>query len=389
MAACSGGGPAEVRILAGPLVLLLALAACDGTGEAAAEDGGLTPTVTAERIPYSRTPFVRLVGADRACVIDSYEDRIECGGRSWEDVTHIGTEGEGPGEYDVLQGIAGAGRDRLALVDFGNLRVTFASLDGETLRTVPFEGEPWLVRSPADTVVRVTVSPPGQWVPSQQRLRRVVRIGRITPGTDSPEWLEFPVADSTLVADQPLVAGAFSPLHGYVFTVPPYRLARFSPRGEFLGAVTPDHYEPELPSERDVRSRVSDLTALFGRRPSESSMEAYRNRPKRGVLGIQHLAFDTDGLLWVATTRDRDRWSQLDVFAAGGARFLGSVRVRNRMLAFDVRDHTLVVLAESEARDGVPRLALDWYDVSRWIDSVGPGTVPGDRPTPRAPARPR
>lgn len=48
--------------------------------------------------------------------------------------------------------------------------------------------------------------------------------------------------------------------------------------------------------------------------------------------------------------------------------FLGTVKVQDRMLGFDVLDGTLVVLVErgldeDADRDGIPDRGVDWYDV--------------------------
>lgn len=85
---------------------------------------------------------------------------------------------------------------------------------------------------------------------------------------------------------------------------------------------------------------------------------------------MQHVTFSEDGLLWIGTTRDRTLWSWIDVYAEGGRAFLGSVRVRDRLLAFDVRDGTLAALVEGEDSSGIPRNRIDWYTIGPWVDSL-------------------
>ena len=95
------------------------------------------------------------------------------------------------------------------------------------------------------------------------------------------------------------------------------------------------------------------------------TLEDYRSRPKSYSLGTEHQLFDSDNRYWIATRRDTHEWSYLDVYE--DAAFAGSVRVRDRLMAFDLLGSTLVVLVERQVgpddADGVPDRALDWYDV--------------------------
>lgn len=138
------------------------------------------------------------------------------------------------------------------------------------------------------------------------------------------------------------------------------------------GVVRSPAYIDEPPREREIARRAGQLDAL-ARRPRGPAMrpewlESYRDTPKfyhlEGALG----RFDPAGHLWIATQRDHNEFSYLDVFTVRDAAFLGSVKVRDHMKGFDLVGSTLVVLAERAARpddlDGIPDHAIDWYDVS-------------------------
>lgn len=66
------------------------------------------------------------------------------------------------------------------------------------------------------------------------------------------------------------------------------------------------------------------------------------------------------------TACGRDEESFLDVYA--DAAYYGTVRVRDRIVDFDIIGRTLAVLVERgigpEDADGVPDRAIDWYDIS-------------------------
>lgn len=92
---------AASRAVAGlvTLAVLVSLAAC-GSGET---DGGWAPEpwVSSAGVPYTQSPFLRLVGDSSACLVDSYETQVVCGGPAWREVKRFGREGGGPGEYSA------------------------------------------------------------------------------------------------------------------------------------------------------------------------------------------------------------------------------------------------------------------------------------------------
>ena len=109
--------------------------------------------------------------------------------------------------------------------------------------------------------------------------------------------------------------------------------------------------------------------ALLAGRPVpqsvEEELEDYRATPKKYFLSTGAQLVDDANRWWIATQRDTHEWSYLDVYE--NAEYLGSVKVRDRLRAFDLAGSTLVVLAERRVgpddTDGIPDRALDWYDV--------------------------
>lgn len=55
------------------------------------------------------------------------------------------------------------------------------------------------------------------------------------------------------------------------------------------------------------------------------------------------------GRLWVATTRDREGYSYFDLF--DGSNFVGAVRVRDRLLGYDILGNLLAVRVERAYAD--------------------------------------
>ena len=79
---------------------------------------------------------------------------------------------------------------------------------------------------------------------------------------------------------------------------------------------------------------------------------------------------DERGRFWIATGRDRDEFSYLDVYLSREGTYFGSVRVEDRILGFDVAGSTLAVMVERaptpEDPEGIPARAVDWYDIGGW-----------------------
>lgn len=349
--------------------MVIAIAGCGGAGPGAPLEGteGVVLDAVSEPVPFTVTYVLSLVADDRVCMVVSYEKQVNCGGRAWDDVLRFGREGEGPGEYRAIVGLVPMPDDRLGVIDVTLERLTIVDPAGEVERTVPFEARPHLIRPASDSLFAVTTLGFESWMPDRQEARRRTRTDWVAPGDGIVRTQTLVLPDTAATHTAPLFGGAWSPEHGFAFVRPPYEIVRFTPEGDYIGLFTPSHYEPELPNRRDIEDRAAALRFVFGRTPSSAELRGYAADPKHGTLGSMALTFTDDGLLWIAATRDRDRWSYIDVYS-GGTRYVGSVRIRDRMLAFDVRNGTLAVLVERSAigADGVRPYAIDWYDVTEW-----------------------
>ena len=97
----------------------------------------------------------------------------------------------------------------------------------------------------------------------------------------------------------------------------------------------------------------------------EGRTQEYAQNPKLYYLQRGQETLDSQGRLWISTSRDRDTQSYLDVYQ--GQEYYGTVMVRDRMIDFDVIGSTLAVLVERgigpEDSDGVADRAIDWYDI--------------------------
>ena len=97
----------------------------------------------------------------------------------------------------------------------------------------------------------------------------------------------------------------------------------------------------------------------------DAAVRDFAETPKLDRIVGRSMVYDASERLWVATQRDRDRYSYFDLYV--DTAFVGSVQVRDRLLGFDILNGTLVALVERALNehdaDGVPDRGLDWYDV--------------------------
>ena len=354
---------------------LLAFAGACGQSDAT-DDPFLTPEVIGTvTVPLNESHQVALLADERtACVVDSYETRVRCVDTEGAVVGVFGRVGEGPGEFgssdnpgnlDLVRGEEGA----VGVYDRGRGRFT--------------------VFEPSGAYVS-EVRPP--YLDPLQSFGTVLS-GVVWRGSDSlMTRYDVDIASGEVVRQEaspngPWSAGCGEGIHGipdraegWVFVACEGRLIFVDNNGDATVLRAPT----ELPDERDVAREEERMWAQRGRLREfemarvrqispdgtygslvDEMLEDYRTRPKRYTLGPEHQLFDAANRYWVATQRDTHEWSYLDVYA--NAALAGSVKIRDRLRAFDVLGSTLVVLVERQVgpddSDGIPDRALDWYDI--------------------------
>ena len=356
-------------VRAGTCLPLLAFAGACGQGGAVGE-GIFTPEVTrTAAVPLSESEEVALLADERtACVIDSYEGQVRCVAGEGAVAGVFGREGEGPGEFGDPTYLARGEAGTVGVVDSDLGRFTVFEPSGAYVSDVVlprvFQPGPsfgtavsgvsldymamldggnsgsLMTRYDVDLasgeVVRQEGSPPGPWD---------IECGQVIHGI--PDRAE---------------GWAFLACEGHLIFV--------GDTGDATVLRAP-MYVPELPDERDVAQLEEMLRGFNSRRGFpisqgvEEQLESYRATPKNYHLSAGQQLFDAANRYWIATQRDRHEWSYLDVY--DNAEYVGSVRVRDRLQAFDLLGSTLVVLVDRQVgpddADGIPDRALDWYDI--------------------------
>ena len=123
-------------------------------------------------------------------------------------------------------------------------------------------------------------------------------------------------------------------------------------------------YREVFPSQAEVDRYVRGATRLGGGTPPpDSYVEEFRNRLKN--WHSPPFSFDSRGRAWIATVREDEAFSYIDVHRR--TEYLGTVRVRDSLIGIDIAGTILVVLVDRPLSDGdpdgIPRRGIDWYDI--------------------------
>ena len=351
------------------VVLIIGTASCAGPNARSEQEFVLSPEPFAEsRAPYSPSRGIALISDSVACVVDGYNVEVYCADpqdRLWR----FGRRGEGPGEFrgSLLLGPGPGGT--LAAFDLRLNRVTVFQTSSTGPTTV-------VSSSPIPDLLPVTPlssTVTGAHYNRQAGRRHQVEVeiasGRfVWERFFSPELVQC--RDGVTPDATTLGIGHPIPGGGLVFvTCQGQKTVWFANRDDRLPSAVVDSptYTENYPGERDVATYVQGVKAMTGGavEPSRADLAEFRNTVVPWSRMSGHTV-DDRGRFWVATTRDRDAFSYIDVYEAQA--YAGTVRVRHSMVAFDRRGSSLVVLVDRPLTDddpsGVPRRGIDWYDVS-------------------------
>ena len=324
--------------------------------------------------PDTRGLIALLSDETTACVAELYENRIRCFDRSGEGVGVFGGEGEGPGEFDMINVLVAGHDGTLGVLDFGLNRFSVFEPSGalvtEMLLPAAAAADLIPVWRFGESVVGVAIT--------------TFDFALFEAGAGSGGFMsmfEIDIASGTVVRREELPPvdaeiecekvhyGLPDPGGGWVFTACEGHLVFVSRDGETTVVRAPT-YTYELPSARDIADWVETerSSGRAGAAEYEEAMEQFRLTPKEYHLSWSE-KFDEQGRFWIATEQNRDDFSYLDVYLPREGTFFGSIRAQDRVLGFDVAGSTLAVLVERmptpDDPEGIPARAIDWYDIGQ------------------------
>ncbi len=332
------------------------------------DDGivSLRPAATA-KAPISMSVDIALVSEDVACVINSFDPRLYCVDSRRQVVGTFGREGEGPGELRPPAYIERGPEGSVAVFELGSAQMTFFRPDGallsETRMPADFVGtDLW-----GDRVLGFRLA-----MLDRSRSNDQSRYAAAEVDASSGEVLwERDVADAVGLDCFNGLVGTLNPNGGGIVTTAcEQELVFLDHWADSAAIVVPSPtYVPALPNERDVEVYVERVSRIGGGMVhlSDARKEAYaagyRDTPKKWYYGGSvALSFDGENRLWAATSRDRDAFSYFDIWMNRG--YAGTVRIRDRLMGYDILGSTLVALVEREPdRYGIAPRAIDWYDI--------------------------
>ncbi|MDE2663474.1 MAG: hypothetical protein F4Y74_12505 [Gemmatimonadales bacterium] len=355
------------------LVTTLLAAACGGPADVAFQPIKLDPFASAPS-PLSRRSQLTLLAGGAACVIDSYEQRVNCMDPGGESVD-FGTEGEGPGEFRfptfILRGPLGT----IGVVDGQLNRLSMFSASGE-FRTSTGE-LPGPLLFGRHQVMDGAVS--GSYRRSDPSGDRSTVQAEIDVETGRVEWERaFPHE-----AD---VASCSTPLWRTTRLLLGYGdgsgdLMFVTCHGEFLvwyadrdaeepaAIVQSPTYVERYPTDEEVASEVRLLRSAAWR--PVVNEEELRARPK---VWYGARVMDDRRRFWAVSHwnawADMVAFSQIDMFCLTdrGPEYALTLQVADKVVGMDVLGDTLAVLVVRDAGGVIPERRVDWYDISSVTD---------------------
>ena len=354
----------------GALATFLAAAAAACVSDADAPGLARPEFIASHEAPLSENTDVVLVTESVACVVDSYNFQIRCSDRRGSVVGAFGREGEGPGEFRSPEFVERGPDETVAVVDVELARLTLFEPSGAYISDmrIPsgFTGHKLSDGRlfGADYLTFYESNRTGGLVNAG--------IAEVDVASGEVVWKRSGIGNMVETECGAVGMGWPSSGGGYVFWACDRELVFLDHRDALTARVvaSPAYFE-ERPSERDVDAYRNSLVGLgrtmaMPKATVESYVARFRERPKRWLLvggsSVSPFGFDNQDRLWVATTRDRDAFSYFDVWV--GTDYAGTVRIRDRLLGFDLLGSTLVALVErSPGPDGIASRAMDWYRI--------------------------
>lgn len=366
-----------MRRLKGRRSVILCLALTLSCGVA---DGISAPNMVAERmgtvrVPWSSNSSIALLSDEStACVIDSYEVRVQCVDRSGDMVGVFGRKGEGPGEFGSLSKLVGGPDNTVGTVDTRLNRFSVFDPSGVLVTEVALPGAAFTLNPVtrfSTTLVGVSIVTFDPYViEAGAGPGGLLAMFEVDLASGNVAREEVPPVDASVECG--IVHYGFANSGGgWVYVACQGHMLFVGEDGEVAVLQAPT-YTGELPNDRDVAAlrEASRTLGRFGGGWDREEQEEIRSTPKNYHLVFGQQKFDERGRLWIATQRDRDEFSYVDVYDTEEAAFVGSVRVHDRIEGFDLLGSTLVVVVERQLPpddpDGIAERGVDWYDVSEW-----------------------
>ena len=325
--------------------------------------------------PLSHNNAIALTDEATACVIDSFEMRIHCVDRNGRLVGKFGAEGEGPGEFRRLVGLRRGAEGRVGVFHDLN-RLSIFEPAGNLLFEIglPARFSPEAHFGSTIHGSRLSYSPPsgrGRLIPDLAG-RLAVDLMEVEATTGQVLWNRG--IEDLVAACPPPRPGPPAPRGGWVLMGCEGKLVFLDHRdARNAGVVKSPTYVEELPNERDVSAQLAMYRRMAGwagmappATESSESERSFRETPKSWFLRGNALIFDSRDRLWVATTLDRDEFSYFDIWV--GTHHAATVRIRDRLMGYDLLGSTLVALVELKpGSNGIAQRAIDWYDIGALV----------------------
>lgn len=354
------------------------------TGQASSPDPGpelrLAADASVRFLEFEPVENVATDGNETVFLLDQGAQQVVRRDLGSGDVSRIGREGGGPGEFQRLfDVVAGPGGDFWVLGG-GDVRISHFASDGRLLDTYPAPAVPTHGGLSRDGEFFLAWAQPtfgedagGQTVgvldPASEEFEALFRVaGAASSVAEIPE--DAPDTGFLVLAVQR--SGRI--LAGNPYT---YELAVLDREGSEVGRLGRD-VELEYPNDDELaylHRRVEEAAreiANAGRSVPQDVIEREKERRARQpkpFFGQNDVVADGTGGIWVQTQlRVPGDSTAVDYFAPGEQGRTEKFVLRDRVLAIDVAGRYLVALVERLGAEALGRKGLDVYRIERGIE---------------------
>ena len=277
------------------------------------------------------------VANGRVIVLDGTAPFVRVFDASGRLIRAFAGKGNGPGELQLPIHAGARANGEVEIYDMRQLRFTRFDSAGVQRRTRPMSG-----------FIAWAVSVPGA---GESYLLRSDFVSTDQPLLRFPDNAAEPGAIATLTADFPKLAPgeharipalAARPGGGIAVGdgIAEYRIRRFDANGRNLGDIVRDipkqrKSAAELEQERERMQRRAARMQAMVRAEGGGAPTRFEPREERNHFGMNAMAYDDTGRLWVRTERGGLTATVFDIFDATG-RYLGQLRVNEKLGAFAV-----------------------------------------------------
>lgn len=317
-------------------------------------------------LPFSPGRSIEHLGGDTLLLVDEAEAALVLHDLGSGGTRRFGREGDGPGELRIPASAHRTPAGNFVVTDVQLAKVERWNARGERLTGIRTPQVPRAIWSVGDELLMVGAPfTPGRgptlfrlaWdgsaIGSWDLFRLAPRLAQTSDGRPPSVFLSV-----GRCADGSVVAGNGAE----------YVLARVDSAGALIATFGRPELPPLVASDEEIRRRQERVARAAANMPP-AAREAIRKLDRRMLEAPRPhfggpIATDRHDRLWIITNRNVDDSTAVDLFACASGTFLGTVMLRDKVMALAPSDDRLFALVRRAGAAYLDQSGIDEYDIS-------------------------